>query len=172
MSGDAHVDMQTEPAQWAALREVELFLFREAQLADEHAYQEWFALWTEELLYWVPCNSDEQAIGRKIALVNDNRPELDERLFRLGTKFAHAQNPKSRLSRVIGNVVLQEWDAQRGGRVSSRFHLTEVRAGRQQTFAGRQTHVLERRDGELRMREKHVYLANNDIPMPNLTFII
>jgi benzoate/toluate 1,2-dioxygenase subunit beta len=166
------VDQQTALAQWADLREVELFLFREAQLADEHQYKEWFALWTEDLLYWVPCNSDEHAVGRKIALINDNRPELDERLFRLGTKFAHAQNPRSRLSRVIGNVVLQEWDAQRGGRVTSRFNLTEVRAGRQLTFAGRQTHVLERRDGELRMREKHVYLANNDIPMPNLTFII
>jgi 3-phenylpropionate/cinnamic acid dioxygenase small subunit len=159
-------------AQWAAVREVEMFLFREAQLADEHQYKEWFALWTAELLYWVPCNSDEQARGQKIALINDNRPELDERLFRLGTKFAHAQNPKSRLSRVVGNIVLQEWDAQHGGRVTSRFNLTEVRAGRQLTFAGRQTHVLERQEGELRMREKHVYLANHDIPMPNLTFII
>lgn len=172
MLGDSQLDKQTALELWAALREVELFLFREAQLADEHQYQEWFALWTEELLYWVPCNSDEQAIGRKIALVNDNRPELDERLFRLGTKFAHAQNPKSRLSRVIGNIVLEEWDAPRGGRVTSRFNLTEVRAGRQLTFAGRQAHVLERQDGELRMREKHVYLANHDIPMPNLTFII
>ena len=36
-----------------------------------------------------------------------------------------------------------------------------------------QVHLLERgKDGELRMREKHVFLANNDIPMPNLTFII
>ena len=166
------MDNQTALAQWATLHEVETFLFREAQLADEHQYKEWFALWTEDLLYWVPCNSDEHAVGRKIALVNDNRPELDERLFRLGTKFAHAQNPRSRLSRVISNVVLQEWDTERGGSVTSRFNLTEVRAGRQLTFAGRQMHVLERKDGVLRMREKHVYLANHDIPMPNLTFII
>lgn len=157
---------------WASVREVELFLFREAQLADEHQYQEWFALWTEELLYWVPCNSDEQACGRKIALINDNRAELDERLFRLGTKFAHAQNPKSRLSRIVSNIVLQAWDEQHGGSVTSRFNLTEVRAGRQISFAGRQTHILERREGGLRMREKHVYLTNHDIPMPNLTFII
>ena len=48
------MDNQTALAQWAALHEVEMFLFREAQLADEHQYKEWFALWTEELLYWVP----------------------------------------------------------------------------------------------------------------------
>jgi len=129
------MDKETALAQWAALREVELFLFREAQLADGHRYKEWFALWTEELLYWVPCNSDEPAIGRKIALINDNRPQLDERIYRLGTKFAHAQNPKSRLTRVIGNVVLEQWDAARGGRVSSSFHLTEVRNNRQRKAA-------------------------------------
>lgn len=167
------MDKETALAQWIALREVELFLFREAQLADGHKYEEWFALWTEELLYWVPCNSDEPAVGRKIALINDNRPELDERLFRLGTRFAHAQTPKSRLTRVIGNVVLEQWEPAKGGKVSSSFNLTEVRNNRQQTFAGRQTHILERgKHGELRMREKHVFLANNDIPMPNLTFII
>jgi 3-phenylpropionate/cinnamic acid dioxygenase small subunit len=167
------MDKETALTQWAALREVELFLFREAQLADEHRYKEWFALWTEELLYWVPCNGDEPAIGRRIALINDNRPELDERLYRLGTKFAHAQSPRSRLTRVIGNVVVEQWDAARGGKVASSFNLTEVRNNRQQTFAGRQVHLLERgKDGELRMREKHVFLANNDIPMPNLTFII
>lgn len=167
------MDKETALAQWVALREVELFLFREAQLADEHHYKEWLALWTEELLYWVPCNGDEAAIGRKIALINDNRPQLDERIYRLGTKFAHAQTPKSRLTRVIGNVTLHEWNVDRGGRVASSFNLTEVRNNRQQTFAGRQVHLLEREeDGALRIREKHVFLANNDIPMPNLTFII
>lgn len=167
------MDTHTALAQWTALREAELFLFHEARLADEHRYPEWFALWTEELHYWVPCNSDEPHVGRRIALINDNRPQLDERIYRLGTKFAHAQNPKSRLTRVIGNVVLEEWDAARGGKVSSSFHLTEVRNNRQQCFAGRQVHLLERspEDG-LRMREKHVFLVNNDIPMPNLTFII
>ncbi len=166
------MDKETALASWMALREVELFLFKEAQLADEHRYKEWFALWTQELLYWVPCNSDEPAIGRKIALINDNRPELDERLYRLGTKHAHSQNPKSRLTRVIGNVVLEQWDPVKGGKVTSSFNLTEVRNNHQLAFAGRQVHILERHEGQLRIREKHVFLANNDIPMPNLTFII
>lgn len=167
------MDNETALGQWLAVREVELFLFREAQLADDHNYKDWFALWTEQLLYWVPCNTDEFAVGRKIALINDNRAELDERIYRLGTKFAHAQSPKSRLTRLIGNVVLEQWDADRGGKVASTLVLTEVRNNRQQTFAGRQVHVLQRQeDGQLKMREKHVFLVNNDVPMPNLTFVI
>ena len=70
-------------------------------------------------------------------------------------------------------ITLEQWDAAKGGKVTSSFNLTEVRNNRQQTFAGRQAHLLHRdEDGTLRIREKHVFLANNDIPMPNLTFII
>jgi len=33
---------------------VEAFLYREARLMDEHAYDEWLSLWTADALYWVP----------------------------------------------------------------------------------------------------------------------
>lgn len=167
------MDTQTSLAQWAELREVEIFLYREAELADTHQYQEWFKLFTEDLLYWVPCNSDASEIGQQIALINDNRPELDERLFRLGTKHAHAQSPKSRLSRVVTNIVLgDDWHKQVGGTVSSRVLVTEVRNGKTYHWAGRVEHLLTRQDGAWRMKEKHVFLAANNEVLPNLTFII
>jgi 3-phenylpropionate/cinnamic acid dioxygenase small subunit len=167
------MDRETLLTQWAELREVEIFLYREAELADTHQYQEWFKLFTEDLLYWVPCNSDNSEVGKKIALINDNRPELDERLFRLGTKHAHAQSPKSRLSRVVTNIVLgDDWQGAVGGTVSSRLLMTEVRNGKTNHLAGRVVHVLVRQDGTLRMKEKRVYLAANDEVLPNLTFII
>jgi 3-phenylpropionate/cinnamic acid dioxygenase small subunit len=167
------MDKDTALASWMALREVELFLYREAELADTHQFQEWFQLFTQDLLYWVPCNSDDSEVGKQIALINDNRPELDERLYRLGTKHAHAQSPKSRLSRVVGNIVLgDDYRQETGGTVTSRVLVTEVRNGKTQHWAGRVVHVLARQDGVLRMKEKRVYLAANDEVLPNLTFII
>ncbi|MBL0422438.1 nuclear transport factor 2 family protein [Ramlibacter sp. AW1] len=167
------MDKDTALDSWMALREVELFLFKEAELADTHQYQEWFKLFTQDLLYWVPCNSDDSEVGKQIALINDNRPELDERLYRLSTKHAHAQSPKSRLSRIVSNVVLgHDYQRETGGTVTSRVLVTEVRNGRTQHWAGRVTHVLVREDGVLRMKEKRVYLAANDEVLPNLTFII
>jgi len=157
---------------WSDLREVELFLFREAELADQNAYQEWFALWTEQLRYCVPCNSDELAPSTNIAIIYDDRPKLEERLFRLGTKFAHSQRPKSRLSRLVSNVLLEDYDPATGGAVTARFVLAEVRNERQTLWAGRTRHRLVRQDGVLRMSEKTVYLLSNDIPLSNMTFII
>lgn len=107
------------------VHDIEHFLYQEAALADEHAYNDWLALWTPELLYWVPCNADNIDPTKKVSLIFDDRPRLEERLFRLGTKHAHSQNPRSRLSRIVGNVRLHNFDPATGGEVSSRFNLTE-----------------------------------------------
>lgn len=152
--------------------DIEQYLYQEAALADDHAYKDWLALWTPELLYWVPCNADQIDPTKQVSLIFDDRPRLEERLYRLGTKHAHSQNPRSRLSRTVGNVRLHNFDPATGGEVSSRFNLTEARTDRITVWAGRQHHVLERHGDTWQMREKRVYLVNNDSLMGNLTFII
>ena len=157
---------------WEQLREVELLLYREAELADANLYKEWFTLWTRELLYWVPCNADDIDPVRHISLIYDDRPALEERLFRLGTKHAHAQRPQSKLTRLVSNIVLGDYDPAVGGTVKSRFMAVEMRRDRPTVWSGRTQHVLVREDGRLRIKEKHVFLVNNDAPMANMTFVI
>lgn len=161
-----------DPAGLGLVRGIEEFLYQEAELADAHQYPEWLALWTPEVLYWVPCNADEIDPAHQVSLIYDDRPRLEERLFRLQTKHAHSQNPRSRLTRTVANVRLRDFDPGRGGVVTSRFHLTEVRLDRLTVWAGRQQHRIERHEGVWRMREKRIYLVNNDSPMGNMTFII
>lgn len=158
--------------EWQTLREVELFLFQEAALADANQYDEWLALWTNELLYWVPCNGDDIDPKRTISIIYDDRNLLENRIYRLGTKHAYAQRPKSRLSRLISNIVLEDYDPASGGSVSSRFTIVELRNDRQTLWSGRMRHILARQDGQLRISEKHVFLLNNDTPIGNITFII
>lgn len=159
-------------ADWRALREVEMFLYREAELADTHRYQEWFSLWTQQLLYWVPCNADDIDPGRKISFIYDDRDKLEERLYRLGTKHAHSQQPKSRLVRTVSNVLFEDYNPATGGSVMSRFVCGEARGNEQTLWMGRARHTLVREGGRLLMKEKKVFLLNNDMPMGNLTFII
>jgi 3-phenylpropionate/cinnamic acid dioxygenase small subunit len=152
-------------------QQVEQFLYHEAQLMDEHRYDEWLALWTEDALYWVPTGRDEIDPAREISLIYDDWVRLQVRISRLKSGFAHAQEPKSRMRRVVSNIVVEE--AENGELVaSSNFLLAELRRGKQDLFAGRTIHRLRPHEGNLKLVFKKVLLVNNDEPIDNLTFLI
>jgi benzoate/toluate 1,2-dioxygenase subunit beta len=150
---------------------VEQFLFYEARLMDEHRYDEWLALWREPALYWVPSNRDEVDPKREISLIYDDWVRLQLRIARLKSGFAHAQEPRSRMRRLLSNI---EVEAAAGEEIvtHSNFILAELRRGKQDLFAGRTTHRLYPHEGSFKMASKKVLLVNNDEPIDNLTFLI
>lgn len=150
---------------------IEQFLYREARLMDTHAYDEWLALWADDALYWVPANEDEIDPRRHVSIVYEDRTRLEDRIVRLKSGAAYAQDPKSRLSRVIGNIEVAE---QENGEVvvRSTFHLTAVRRGRMDIFAGRTTHRLRPSGDSFQILYKKVELVNNDEVIRNLTFLL
>jgi len=156
----------------ATMAMIEQFLYREAALMDAHEYDKWLALWEEgELLYWVPCNDDDQDPKSAIAIIYDKRTALEERVQRMKDKTAHAFRPRARLMRTVSNVVALSVDGDEFT-VSSHFTLGELRVGVQNFWFGRSIHTLALSSGELRIRAKKVLLLNNDAPMPNLTFLV
>lgn len=138
---------------------------------DEHRYDEWLALWTEDALYWVPTGRDELDPKREISLIYDDRTRLQVRIGRLKSGFAHAQEPKSRMRRVVSNIVIGETD---DGEIiaQSNFLLAELRRGKQDMFAGRTLHRLRPYQGSFKLVYKKVLLVNNDESIDNLTFLI
>jgi len=152
-------------------QQVEQFIYYEADLMDEHRYDEWLALWTDDALYWVPSGGDDIDPKREISLIYDDRVRLQVRITRLKSGFAHAQEPKSRMRRVVSNIVTKE--AENGDIVVfSNFLLIELRRGKQDTFAGRTVHRLRPDNGSFRLASKKVLLVNNDEYIDNLTFLI
>lgn len=153
------------------LRSVEQFLFLEADCMDRHAYTEWLALWDEDPLYWVPCNADDTDPTKRISLIYDRREQIEQRIRRLEGRHAHAQDPRSRLTRIISNVRIHEAS---GAEVvaASNFVLGELRMDSQVTWFGRNLHTLTRHGDGFRMKQKKVVLLNNDSPMGNLQFLI
>jgi len=154
-----------------AREQVERFIYDEAQLMDEHRYDEWLALWTDDALYWVPSGRDEIDPKREIALIYDDRVRLQVRIARLKSGFAHAQEPKSRMRRVVANIVIDEVENAEL-LVQSNFLLAELRRGKQDLFAGRTQHRLRPHDGSFKLVSKKVLLVNNDEYIDNLTFLI
>jgi 3-phenylpropionate/cinnamic acid dioxygenase small subunit len=151
--------------------EVENFLYREARLMDEHAYSDWLALFTDDARYWVPSNDDAADPVNHVSIIYDDRNRMTERVFRLTGTVAHSQEPRSRTSRMVSNVELgDEEDGELT--VYANFNLTQLRRGRQQTFAGRTVHKLRQQSGSFKIALRKVFLVNNDEPINNLTFLV
>ncbi len=150
---------------------IENFLYREARLMDENAYDDWLALWADEALYWVPANDDDIDPQRHVSIVYEDKTRLEDRIARLKSGAAYAQDPKSRLRRVIANIEIEEGD---NGEVTvySNFNLTELRRSQQRTFAGRTIHKLRPHDASFQITYKKVLLVNNDEVISNMTFLI
>jgi benzoate/toluate 1,2-dioxygenase subunit beta len=152
-------------------QQVEQFIYYEADLMDEHRYDEWLELWTDDALYWIPTGRDEVDPKREISLIYDDRTRLQVRIARLKSGFAHAQEPKSRMRRIISNIVVGE-ETNRDILSRSNFLLVELRRGKQDLFAGRTIHRLRPYAGSFKLVFKKVLLVNNDESIDNLTFLI
>lgn len=152
-------------------QQIENFLYREARLMDEHAYDAWLALWADDALYWIPSNDDDIDPRRHVSIVYEDKKHLEDRIIRLKSGAAYAQDPKSRLSRVISNVEITE-EANGEVTVYATFNLTALRRSRMDTFAGRTIHKLRPEGDSFKITYKKVLLINNDEVINNLTFLV
>jgi benzoate/toluate 1,2-dioxygenase beta subunit len=153
------------------LREVEQFIYREARLADEHDYQEWEALWTDDAVYWVPAGDTDGDPMTRMSIIHDNRSRIGLRLRQLETGKRHSQAPPSRLRRIVSNIELL------GGRdgdvlAGANFLVAESRDRGLTLWAGRYEYRLRRTDDGWRMAGKTVNLVEADRPLHTLAFLI
>jgi benzoate/toluate 1,2-dioxygenase beta subunit len=153
------------------LRQIEQFLYAEARYADEHDYDTWEALWTEDAVYWVPAGGALTEPGQQMSVIYDNRNRIATRLNQLRTGKRHAQSPPSHLRRVISNVEVLGREGT-DTIVGANFVLAESRERGVEIWAGRTTYRLRTVDGELRLAAKQVLLVNRERPLPTLAFLI
>lgn len=152
--------------------EISQFIFREARLQDDHQYEEWEKLWTDDALYWVPANGDDTTDpDREMSIIYDNRSRISLRVRQLYTGRRWAQEPRSNLRRTISNVELAvandgEIRAAANGIIYESHHRGDV------VWAARFKYVLRRIDGVLRMVRKTVLLPNNDTALWSMAFLV
>jgi len=154
-------------------RRIEQFLYREARLADENRLDDWLDLWSEDAIYWVPCNKDDVDPSRELSIIYDNHPRLILRIERLKSGMAWTQEPASRNRRLLSNIEVEEGN---NGEIAAfaNFHLTELRTntGLQNIWVGRAEYHLLPVDGSFKITFKKILLLNNDEEMTQLSILI
>lgn len=150
--------------------EVEAFLYKEAELLDAREFDAWVELFADDGVYWVPSGSDDSDPSREVSLAYESVARLRERVWRLQSGVAHAQEPPSRTAHSVTNVIAEP-DGERV-RVSSTFVVHEFRRGRLHIHAGRYRHELRRTGDAFAIAVKKVELVNNDGYLGNLSILL
>jgi 3-phenylpropionate/cinnamic acid dioxygenase small subunit len=89
--------------------EAEDFLYYEARLLDEFRLEEWLALMTDDVLYWVPSNADDIDPADHISIIYDRFDQLENRVWRISRSgLNHTQDPPSKFVRFITNVSVEQ----------------------------------------------------------------
>jgi 3-phenylpropionate/cinnamic acid dioxygenase small subunit len=186
------------PTRWAGpegverlllLREVEEFLFFEADLLDQWRYREWLELTTDDIRYWMPVRRnvkfgnwerERSAELAELAWFDENRRTLEMRVEQLMTGEHWAAEPLSRVSHLITNVRVAdrvERESVEELTVRCRFlvyrnHLDDEEA----VLIGKREDVLrrvdDRPDADLRLARRSIFLDQSVLLAKNLTFLI
>src|SRR5438552_4565381 len=132
------------------LHRCEQFLLHEMRLLDEAKFDDWLALFTADGWYWVPSEPGQDNPHDTVSLIYDDRRLLETRIRRLASPRMYSQEPRSRTSRMVGNVSIEDVEG-RAATVRSKFVMIEYRREQQRLFAGTAWHRLVQLDGALRI---------------------
>ncbi len=150
------------------LHRCEQFLLHEARLLDDAKFDDWLALFAADAWYWVPSEPNQDNPHDTVSLMYDDRRLLETRVRRLASPRMYSQEPRSRTSRMVGNVTIEEADGA-GVTVRSKFLMIEYRRSSQRLFGGTALHRLVQAGGAIRIAWKRVDLVNCDAPLDGLT---
>jgi 3-phenylpropionate/cinnamic acid dioxygenase small subunit len=163
--------MPMTPEQRAALEEVTQFIYREARLQDEHAYDEWESLWADDGVYWVPANGEGGDPEREMSIIYDNRSRIALRIRQYHTGKRFSQTPRSKLRRLVSNIEVLKDDG-REVRAASNAMVFESQTRGDVIWASRNEYHLRREGDKLRMVLKKVVLVNNAAALHSMAFLI
>ncbi|UPT89195.1 hypothetical protein HAP41_0000009555 [Bradyrhizobium barranii subsp. apii] len=163
----------------ALKEEVQDFLLKEADLADEWALADWLALWADgEIAYEVgPLNMDQKPglrYDQSLFLISDNRFRLEHRVLRIGKPDAHSESPiRSKIRHFYAHLRdVKEISGEITFRVN--MLITRIRADQEGTnvIPGVVYFRLVREDSQLKIRSKQIFLDVQMLSSPGtLTYL-
>ncbi|MBN8758476.1 MULTISPECIES: 3-phenylpropionate/cinnamic acid dioxygenase subunit beta [unclassified Variovorax] len=171
-------------AYYETKREIEEFLYDEANLLDERRFKEWLDTLAEDLRYFMPMEHNvkfgEHAAREltkreeHMAWFNEGKWSLGKRAEQILTGVHWAEEPLSRVCRMVSNVQLTAMETNSSGNlevdVSSRFLIYQNRCEYEQYFfvGDRLDRIRRTADGwRLALREIHIH--QNVLLAKNLT---
>jgi biphenyl 2,3-dioxygenase beta subunit len=170
--------LQDALAQMLLQHEIEQFLYQEAALLDERRLWDWLDLLTDDVEYWMPIRStrargdegEEFTRLGEAAFFDENKAFLEERVRKLDTGFAWAEDPPSRTRHLVNNVRLLDRPSGAELRVTCNFIVYRTRLSTDEDlWVGRREDTLRQVDGAWKIARRHVFIDQVVLKSKNLS---
>ena len=166
-----HCRDRDQPDADECLEPIRALLAYEARLLDECRFEDWLDLFSQDCVYWVPSAWPPTDPTATVSITLDDRRRLEDRIARYRTGFAFSQLPLSRISRTLSQLECWWLDEPNAVIVRTPFHLSELRRGEVNIYAGHYEHVISAPLDAPLIAQKRVHLLMADQPAKNISFI-
>lgn len=165
-------------------REVEDFLYREADTIDARQFEEWLSFFDQDLRYWVPIRKNlpfkhrfnDMTGEHDSAWIDDTRVTLEARIYQVMTKIHWAEEPLSRVSHLVSNVYIASVEEGESGQVitvNSKLlcHRSRMEEEGEILIAKRQDKIRRSDDG-LKIFWRKILISQATLHLKNLSFFL
>lgn len=176
IAGSAWADRDPVPPELRLA--VQDFLIDEAELLDSRRFEEWLALFTDDVEYRVPVRITRRAghpdVVTDIFHFDENRVSLGLRVARLKTDVAWAEDPPSFTRRFVTNVKVTAGEGTNEVVARNYLLLYRSRGGRgsHDLLSGVRHDTLRLVGGNLRIARRHVVLDQATLGTKNLAVFL
>lgn len=171
-------DQTQRLAQLLLAREIEEFLYAEAELLDERHFEAWLDLFADDVRYWMPMRRNvkfgeqEREDTRERQDMNwfdEGKDTLRQRVQQLLTGVHWAEEPLSRVCHMVTNVqIIRATDDE--VLVKSRFLVYRNRLQDETDFfVGKREDTLRKVDNAWKIARRKITLDQNVLLAKNLT---
>ena len=149
------------------------FVYHEARLLDEKRFDEWYALLTEDVRYWMPLTRGQPNGETFTSLFYEDKLLLKVRIERLRHPNAFSQQQPSFSQHVLQQPRVETAVVAANHYVTrTPFLYCEAQLDEQLILAGVAYHHLTVVEGALRLRLKRIELVNCDAALPSIQLLL
>jgi 3-phenylpropionate/cinnamic acid dioxygenase small subunit len=147
-------------------------VYREARLVDEKRFDEWYELFTDDGLYWMPLTQGQPPGEAHTSLFYEDKLLLKIRIERLRHPNAFSQQQPSFCQHVLQQPAIESMNATHDHCVVRTPYLyLESKLDRQILLAAIAFHHLVRLDGKWRIQMKKIELLNRSAALPSIELL-
>jgi len=149
------------------------FVYHEARLIDAKRFDEWYELFTDDALYWMPLTRDQPLGETHTSLFYEDKLLLKVRIERLRHPNAFSQQQPSFSQHVLQQPAVESGGPEAGQCVlRTPFLYVEAQLDRQLILAGVAFHHLRGYAQGWKIQMKRIELLNREAALPSIQLLL